>query len=195
MEATPMKRLFVPLVVGAILLAGAASVQATPPPDLHCPGGWVEKFDGNYNTTVLPAGTQFCVKAATNNSGVLVADGETNLLGYVTWLNNGGQTPDVSYYVIYVPVVTPPPTESPSPSISPSPEPTASPTPSPDPSPTVGPSPSPKPTVVPTPPDTATEPTANEESSDPFWVIATFLIVAATTGACAYIVSGSNTKS
>lgn len=81
---------------------------ATPPPDLHCPSGWIVKYEGNYNSTVLAAGTEFCVKAATNNSGKLIADGTTSLYDYVTWLNNGGQHPDVSYYVVYS-RPTPPP--------------------------------------------------------------------------------------
>lgn len=62
--------------------------------------------DGDLNDIVLPAGTSFCVKSAEENSGVLTADGVTTLSGYVTWLNEGGQTPDVSHFVVYRPVTT-----------------------------------------------------------------------------------------
>lgn len=62
--------------------------------------------DGDLNAIVLPAGTLFCVKAADDNSGVLTADGVKTLLQYVTWLNNGNQTPNVSHYVVYRPVTT-----------------------------------------------------------------------------------------
>jgi hypothetical protein len=39
---------------------------------------------------------QFCVKAGTDNSGL-----ETGSSFTVDWLNNGGQTPDISYVVVY----------------------------------------------------------------------------------------------
>lgn len=144
----------------------------------HCPD-WGTKFEGNYNTTVLPAGTSFCVKGSTEATGILTADGTTTLFAY---LGNGH---DVSYYVVYegvepsaTPPITPQPTTTPSaspsmtpapsatpqvtsppspePSESPSPEPTVTPTPSVTPSPTSTPTPVPS-TPIPTPPATDTE--------------------------------------
>ncbi len=68
----------------------------------HCPSGGT-KLEGNYNSTVLPAGTQFCVKASTETvSGT--ADGSTSLIGYVQAagiVNDQGNPHDVSYYVVY----------------------------------------------------------------------------------------------
>ncbi len=88
------------VVVGLI----AAPAGAKPPANLHCPGGYlykVEAVGSELDDVVLPAGTEFCVKASTQNSSYLTADGTSTLLDYVTWLNNGGQTPSVSYYVVY----------------------------------------------------------------------------------------------
>jgi len=44
-----------------------------------------------------PIVVDFCVKAADGNSGVVTGSSFT-----VNWLNNGGQTPDISYVVVYV---------------------------------------------------------------------------------------------
>jgi hypothetical protein len=41
---------------------------------------------------------QFCVKASTGNSGLQTGSSYT-----VEWTNNGGQTPDISYVVVYGP--------------------------------------------------------------------------------------------
>jgi len=82
----------------------AAPVGAVPPQNMHCPGDYLYKvnaIDSNLDDVILPAGTEFCIKAATQNSSYLTADGTSTLLDYVTWLNNGGQTPSVSYYVVY----------------------------------------------------------------------------------------------
>ncbi len=123
-----------------IALAGAASVSATQPADMHCPDGWVQKTEAPpaFDAVVLPAGTQFCVKAANDNSGIVTADGTTSIGGYITWLTNGGQTPDGSYWALYSeqPSTPPPPTPDPSPSASPSPSPSSTPTPTLTPSPT-----------------------------------------------------------
>ncbi|MGH2555430.1 MAG: hypothetical protein ACRDHO_06905, partial [Actinomycetota bacterium] len=43
-----------------------------------------------------PVVMQFCVKAGTDNSGLEIGSSFT-----VDWLNNGGQTPDISYVVVY----------------------------------------------------------------------------------------------
>lgn len=55
----------------------------------------VHKIEGQHNLLVLPENTVFCVKGGTYNSGVLKADGETNLWEYLA------VDKDVSYYVIY----------------------------------------------------------------------------------------------
>ena len=90
----------VAIVVGLM----AAPAGAIPPPTMHCAGGWQYKVNAvgsELDSVVLPAGTEFCVKAGTENSSFITADGTTSLGEYVTWLNGGGQTPNVSYYVVY----------------------------------------------------------------------------------------------
>ena len=88
------------LTAGALLVPAASAVSANPPADLHCPAGGVkvEANDGTQdaiNDLVLAAGTMFCVKAGPGNTGILMADGQTDLQGY----SPDGK--DVSYYVIY----------------------------------------------------------------------------------------------
>lgn len=83
-----------------VVPAGQASVYGSTE---HCPDhegheGKVEVSDDFGSTLTLPEGTVFCVKAATGASGLLVSDGTPY---EVTWLNGGGNTPDISYYVIY----------------------------------------------------------------------------------------------
>jgi len=145
-----MKRLFVAAtVVVAILLAGAASVSAKQPADLHCPDGWIEKTEadnpeeGGLDFYIPEAGTELCVKAGTENSGIVVADGATPLIGFVTWTVGGdnGNTPNVSYFAVYSFPEDPGEEESPPPIVSPPP---------PE-KPTTG-------GVVPTPPPTSTAP-------------------------------------
>lgn len=107
-EEVNMRRL---IAFGALvaLLVGlmAAPVVAVPPPNLHCPSGWdykVEATDSELDDVVLPAGTVFCIKAGNGNTGELVADGQMTLfeiLEYEGFVNSGGQTPSVSYYVVY----------------------------------------------------------------------------------------------
>jgi hypothetical protein len=79
------------------ILFGGASASAT---TQHCPSGGTktEVSDGFGKTLTLPAGTQFCVKAGTQASGILTSDGSPYT---VTWTNGGGQTPGISYYVVY----------------------------------------------------------------------------------------------
>jgi hypothetical protein len=145
----------------------------------HCPTGGTKYENGAFNSIVLHAGTQFCVKGSVDATGILVADGQKTLVDYL------GSGHDVSYYVVYegvTPSATPPITPSPSPSqsptpsvtpvpsatppassppspepsVSPSPVPTSTPTPSVTPSPTSTPTPGPS-TPIPTPPATDTE--------------------------------------
>jgi hypothetical protein len=82
------------------LVGVGATVSATTE---HCPNhegnpGKVEVASDFGDTIVLPAGTEFCVKAAQQASGVLVSDGSP---WTVTWLNQGGRVPGISYYVVY----------------------------------------------------------------------------------------------
>lgn len=100
-----------------VLALGAVGAWAAPPVS-HCDGhndgtvtkvegqgvfdvgGLVVTVDGPTVTFTDGAGTtvdvSFCVKAALGNSGVVVGSSFT-----VNWLNNGGQTPDISYVVVY----------------------------------------------------------------------------------------------
>jgi protocatechuate 3,4-dioxygenase beta subunit len=55
-------------------------------------GSEVEFFDAQGD----PMTVEFCMKAATQNSGRQVGDS-----GEVDWENRGGQTPDISYVVVY----------------------------------------------------------------------------------------------
>lgn len=95
--------------VFAMLLMALPVAAATE----HCPDGGskVEANGGTQDTineTVLPAGTQFCVKGSTDATGLLTADGETSLSDYL------GNDHDVSYYVVYTTTTsTPTPTGTP----------------------------------------------------------------------------------
>lgn len=87
------------VTIGILIAAAAALGQATE----HCPDhqGHEGKIEsGDLNGVVLDAGTEFCVKGATDATGKLVADGETDLSAY---LGNGH---DVSYYVVYGAITT-----------------------------------------------------------------------------------------
>ena len=80
----------------SVLFGGMSASAATQ----HCPSGGTktEVSDSFGSTITLPAGTQFCVKAGTMASGILTSDGSPYT---VTWTNGGGQTPGISYYVVY----------------------------------------------------------------------------------------------
>jgi len=97
-------------------MLGAVPAFATPPAGMHCDGysdASLVKLNGagTYDlgggvtavvsgSTVTFSGTdsvEFCVKAATSNSGVI--SGETSFT--VNWLNGGGQVPAISYVLIY----------------------------------------------------------------------------------------------
>lgn len=90
------------LVLSLAVLAVSPAVRAGASTD-HCPDhegnpGKVEVGDNFGSSLTLPAGTVFCVKAGTGASGIVVSDGST---WTVDWLNDGGQTPAISYYIIY----------------------------------------------------------------------------------------------
>jgi outer membrane biosynthesis protein TonB len=160
-----MKRALITLLaVAGMLFVGATPAVATPPADMHCPDGGVKTETGDLNGFIATKGSVICVKAATANSGKIVADGVTTMLGYVTWKNNGGQTPDVSYYVIYSTPTPEPkdcvgdkceptPTPEPTPTVAPTPTPVPSPDPTPTPVPSESATPSAPPSVAPSPSD------------------------------------------
>jgi hypothetical protein len=111
-----MRKTFVAFTTLAIMALGAVGATAAPPS--HCDGhsdegvtkvegqgtfdlgGLVVTVDGPTVTFTDGAGNpvvvSFCVKAAVGNSGVRVGSSFT-----VDWLNGGGQTPDISYVVVY----------------------------------------------------------------------------------------------
>jgi hypothetical protein len=102
-------------VTAATLLMMAWAVfpsAAGAAPGDDCPSGWTTKvesqIDGDLDDVVLPAGTLFCAKGGTNNTGILVADGTTTLAEYL------GTGQNVSHYVIYPPTTstTPPGTST-----------------------------------------------------------------------------------
>jgi len=122
------------MVLGAVSVAFAMllsmvniPVSADPPENppgnqndnMHCPGGWVYKDELNKTEGKLPEGlvitingasvtfnrsVDFCVKASNSNSGKITGDSYT-----VTFENNGGQTPDISYVVVYEETLPTPP--------------------------------------------------------------------------------------
>jgi len=96
----------------SVLMIGLLGLMATPALALteHCPDhdGHPGKIESGAagNDVVLPAGTEFCVKAGPFATGVLIADGTTTLLQYVeqagiTVGEGDENVPDVSYYVVY----------------------------------------------------------------------------------------------
>jgi hypothetical protein len=112
------------------------------------------KVNTDDGSIVLEAGLTICIKAGNGNTGLIETDGETTLAEYIEasgLLNEGGQVPNVSNYVVYdVPTPTPTPTPTP-------PDEDPTPTPTPTATPTVAPTPTPTPS--PTPPDDDGEPT------------------------------------
>jgi len=141
-----MKRLFASLAVIGLLLISAPSALAADPQAGQC-AGYNDPANTKVDTTnddlVLAAGLTICIHASNSNTGTIVTDGTTTLGEYIIasgLLNEGGQVPGVSNYVVYgVPSPTPTPTPTPSPTPTPTPTPTVTPTPTP----TVTPTPTP----------------------------------------------------
>ncbi len=111
-------------VVAAMLapaaIIGASSASAVPSHVCPLDGAYEKVESGNMDDVVLGEGIRFCVKAAKQQSGYLIADGTTPLSGYVTWTNNGGQHPAVSHYVLYEDdELTAPPAEEEEPTVTP----------------------------------------------------------------------------
>lgn len=95
------------------------------------------KVDTSDGSIVLDAGLTVCIHASNGNTGSFTTDGTSTLADYIVasgLLNNGGQVPNVSNYVVYGTEVVPSATPSPSPSAEPSVDPSPSVTPSPQPS-------------------------------------------------------------
>ncbi len=104
-----------------IAFAGAGGVSASAHPGN--PGGNCDGYDGptkvdtSDGSIVLAAGTLVCIKAGDSNTGTMVADGAKTLADLIMesgLLNNGGQVPTVSNYVIYDGQETEAPTSEPS---------------------------------------------------------------------------------
>lgn len=137
----------------AIILSAALAGTASAAPSSNsgqCPGatsiGNTPTSDGSI---VLAAGLTVCIHAGNGNTGIFETDGKTTLADYILasgLVNNGGQVPNVSNYVVY--------TEgepSSTPSSDPSPSPSATPVPSESAQPSDAPSDSPSPSVTPSP--------------------------------------------
>lgn len=87
----------VAIILFGVLVGGVAQAATE-----HCPDG--TKTEGTHNSVVLPVGTEFCVKASNETTGVLISDGEHSLIWYVEEsgiVNGQGNPHDVSYYVVY----------------------------------------------------------------------------------------------
>ena len=91
----------------AIFMTFAFAVAPVRAVSEQCPDGGttVESLvDGDLDDIVLDAGTAFCVKAGTEASGQMTADGTTTLGEYVALagiLVGSGNTPNVSHYTVY----------------------------------------------------------------------------------------------
>jgi len=129
-----MKTLAATVAVAALLIlalpALAASPQAGQCDGYNDPAN--TKVDTSNDDLVLEAGLTICIHASNHNTGSLVTDGTSTLHDYIVEsgiLNEGGQVPGVSNYVVYgttqpTPTPTPAPTETPTPTDTPAPTPT-----------------------------------------------------------------------
>jgi hypothetical protein len=109
-----MRKLLTRVAVAALMVTPVVGVAPAVAATQHCPGHSSEvKIEGEGTTTVTVGGesvtvtvsgstvtfsseVEFCVKAGTSTSGVLVGDTYT-----VDFTNRGGKIPDISYVVIY----------------------------------------------------------------------------------------------
>lgn len=120
-----MRKTFMAMAVSALVL-GTGIVSASAAPEFHCfahddpaftkvEGQGTFVIDGVVVTvsgpTVSfadeygnPVTLEFCVKASGGNSDTVTGSSYT-----VDWTNRGGQTPDISYVVVYGPGYEPPP--------------------------------------------------------------------------------------
>lgn len=156
-----MKRIIATLfAVLAIGLSGASIALAAPSANSgQCPDattiGNTPTSDGSI---VLDAGLTVCIHAGNGNTGMFVTDGTSTLADYILasgLLNDGGQVPSVSNYVVYASTPTPTPTPevtpTPTPEVTPTPTPEVTPTPTPEVTPTPTPVVTPTPEITPTP--------------------------------------------
>ena len=107
-----MKRIFPVLAVLGLLLA-VLSFAPTAAAAGECPAGYTSKVDTSDGSIVLAAGLTICIKAGDDNTGTFTTDGTSTLADYIEasgLLNNGGQVPNVSHYVIYATPSAPPST-------------------------------------------------------------------------------------
>jgi len=116
-----MKRVMLALaLMGGFILTGVPVAHSTQDTDLHCPDGGVKVNvnDDNdaedddqdvVNALVLDEGTRVCVKAGPGNTDIVIADGEDTLqeILFDNGIKDGSgeQGRDVSYYVIYPPLL------------------------------------------------------------------------------------------
>jgi len=136
-----MKRIIIGLLAIGLLIIG--TIPAITLAAGECPAGFADKVDTSDGSIVLEAGLIVCIKAGDDNTGTFTTDGESTLAEYIEasgLLNNGGQVPNVSHYVVYdaEPTPTPTPVVTPTPDVTPTPPPTPTPTPVVTPSPPPG---------------------------------------------------------
>lgn len=152
-----MRRAYAPfltLFVLYILLLIASTGPVTADSE-HCPDKdntvKVENAE-DAGSLVFDAGTEFCAKKKTGNTGVITADGSTTLYEYLVAADIDGEEGEgPSYYIVYT---TPVESEEPSSPASASTTPSSSPSPSmstTSPSPSDSASPTPSGTSTPTP--------------------------------------------
>jgi hypothetical protein len=108
-----VKRIIVTLAaVASLFIAGASPVAAASDQAGQCPGyndPANTKVDTDNDDLVLEAGLTICIHASNGNTGEIITDGTTTLGEYIEQsglLNNGGQVPGVSNYVVYGTVTT-----------------------------------------------------------------------------------------
>lgn len=108
-----MKRIIITLAaVASLFIAGASPVAAASDTAGQCPGyndPANTKVDTSNDDLVLEAGLTICIHASNGNTGEIITDGTTTLGEYIEQsglLNNGGQVPGVSNYVVYGTVTT-----------------------------------------------------------------------------------------
>lgn len=124
-----MKTLAATVAVAALLIlalpALAASPQAGQCEGYNDPAN--TKVDTSDDDLVLEAGLTVCIHASNHNTGSFVTDGTSTLHDYIVEsgiLNEGGQVPGVSNYVVYATQPTPTPTPAPTDTPTPTPAPT-----------------------------------------------------------------------
>lgn len=157
-----IKAAFAAAIITGLLFAGSvrgASPQAGQCDGYNSPAN--TKVDTSDGSIVLEAGLLACFKAGDGNTGAILTDGVSTIADYILasgLLNEGGQVPNISNYVVYG---TTQPTEAPSsepsttPSEAPSTAPSAAPSVTPSEAPSEQPTEKPQPKPAPSMPNTA----------------------------------------